>query len=73
MASRKKGPGRPRKSSATKKSESVLLRLSEKEKEVFQGAADVAGIPLAVWMRERLRRVAVAEFGEIDRKNPFLD
>jgi len=39
----------------------ILIRVSEVEKETFQDAADLAGIPLSAWMRERLRRVAIEE------------
>jgi len=65
--------GRPRKSSESVKSKSVLLRLEEKEKRAFEDAARVAGIPLAVWIRERLRRAATRELEEASRPIAFLD
>lgn len=71
MAANKQGRGRPRKSSESKKSKSVLLRLQELEKDCLQAAADVAGVLLAIWMRERLRRIAVQELEAAGRKNPF--
>jgi hypothetical protein len=55
------------------KSKSILLRLEPREKQGFGEAADVAGVPLAVWIRERLRRVATAELKEAGRPSPFLD
>ena len=68
----KKRRGRPRKSSEEAKSKSVLLRLDSAEKQGFQDAADAAGIPLAVWMRERLRRVAIRELEEVGLPIIFL-
>jgi hypothetical protein len=72
MATRKKRPGRPPKGSADKKSESLLLRLSPGEKAGFGEAADVAGVPLTVWIRERLRQVATRELGEAGRPVVFM-
>jgi hypothetical protein len=72
MLSSKKGHGRPRKSSVSKKSESVLLRMEQREKAGFQAAANLSGIPLAVWMRERLRRDAARELTEGGQRVPFL-
>jgi hypothetical protein len=50
----------------------VLLRLEEREKAGFQAAADLAGVPLAIWMRERLRSNAYRELKDADREVPFL-
>lgn len=72
MKNQKKGRGRPRKSSGDAKSMSVLLRLAVSEKQGFSDAASVAGIPLAVWMRERLRQAAVRELEAAARPIPFL-
>ncbi len=72
MNTRKKGRGRPRKGSAATKSEGVLLRMEKREKEGFAQAAELAGAPLAVWMRERLRKAATKELGEAGRDVPFL-
>jgi hypothetical protein len=47
--------------------------MEKREKEGFAAAAQVAGIPLAVWMRERLRRVAAKELEDVGREVPFLD
>lgn len=73
MTARKKRPGRPRKGSADKKSASLLLRLSPGEREGFGEAADVAGVPLTVWIRERLRRVATRELERAGRPVAFLN
>jgi hypothetical protein len=72
MTSKKKGRGRPRKSSGQAKSEGVLLRMEPSEKQGFSEAASVAGVPLAVWMRERLRLAAMRELEAADRPIPFL-
>jgi hypothetical protein len=72
MSARKKRRGRPRKGSAQAKSEGVLLRMEKREKEGFAAAAEVAGVPLAVWMRERLRRAAIEELEGVGRLVPFL-
>lgn len=69
---RKTGRGRPRKGSGAAKSMSVLLRLDPGEKQGFGDAAEVAGVPLAVWMRERLRRVAKTELESAGRNVAFL-
>jgi hypothetical protein len=72
MSTSKQRRGRPRKSSGKTKSISILLRLDPGEKQGFGEAANIAGIPLAVWIRERLRRVATRELEEAGRDNPFL-
>ena len=71
MKAKKERRGRPRKSSGETKSESLLLRLEPKEKHGFSEAAEVAGVPLAVWIRERLRRAARHELEEARRQAPF--
>lgn len=54
--------GRPKQ--AVTRNQSLELRLSETEKRIFAEAANVAGIPVSTWVRERLRRVAVRELEE---------
>jgi predicted HicB family RNase H-like nuclease len=73
MDTEKTRRGRPRKSSAQTKSESILLRLEPREKLAFASAADAAGVPLSVWIRERLRRAARRELEEAGLKIAFLD
>lgn len=73
MGTTKQRPGRPRKDPAASKSKSILLRLEPREKEGFGEAAALAGVPLAVWIRERLRRMATSELREVGRQAPFLD
>ena len=53
------------------KTESVELRVSESEKRAFREAADIAGLPMSAWMRERLRRAAAKELESQGRQIPF--
>jgi antitoxin component of RelBE/YafQ-DinJ toxin-antitoxin module len=55
-----------------KKSESVLMRLDPEEKEAFKQAAELAGITLSSWIRERLRRSAIKELEEAAIPIAFL-
>jgi hypothetical protein len=50
----------------------MLVRLGPDEKRAFVAAAYLAGIPLSIWVRERLRRVAVKELEQADRPIAFL-
>jgi hypothetical protein len=70
--STKKRRGRPPKGSGATKSESLLLRLEPREKVAFRDAANLAGVPLTVWMRERLRRVAARELQDGGKSVAFL-
>ena len=72
MNAKQKRRGRPRKGSGQTKSESVLLRMDAREKAGFASAAELAGAPLAVWMRERLRSAARKELEQATRDVPFL-
>jgi hypothetical protein len=72
MNTKKAGRGRPRKGSGEAKSMSVLLRLDPGEKQGFTDAADYAGVPLSVWIRERLRQVAKKELESAGRDVAFL-
>lgn len=70
--SKKQRRGRPTVDSDDAKSESILLRLSSVEKRGFADAASLAGVPLSVWMRERLRLVAANELENAGRSVAFL-
>jgi len=50
----------------------MQIRLSPQEKEGFQLAAQISGISLSAWMRERLRRAAIRELEDAGREVPFL-
>jgi hypothetical protein len=53
------------------KSDHMQLRLQATEKEAFQKAADLAGLALSAWVRERLRGVARRELTEAGEQVPF--
>jgi hypothetical protein len=50
----------------------LQLRVQPSEKESFQRAADLAGVALSAWVRERLRRVARQELVAAGEQVPFL-
>lgn len=62
--------GRPRK--ANRLSEYLETRVDAAEKQAFKDAAELAGIPLSAWVRERLRRAAVRELEEAALPIAFL-
>lgn len=49
-----------------------LMRLTKQEREGFEAAADIAGIDLSSWARERLRNAAIQELQRASRQIPFL-
>jgi uncharacterized protein (DUF1778 family) len=55
------------------KTEFMQLRLQSDEKRAFQEAADLAGIPLSAWVRERLRWAATRELEQASRPVAFLE
>lgn len=54
------------------KAELVHIRLSGLEKRGFREAAELAGIGLSTWIRERLRQAAIRELEGAGRKVPFI-
>lgn len=64
--------GRARKSPQDKKSHTFQIRLTDGEKRAFQRAADLAGIGMSSWMRERLRRASIRELEEAGEVAAFL-
>lgn len=54
------------------KTDILKLRLQPEEKQAFQEAADIAGIALSAWVRERLRKTARRELEEAGRKVAFM-
>jgi uncharacterized protein (DUF1778 family) len=54
------------------KTDTLQLRLQPNEKEAFEKAAQLAGIALSAWVRERLRRSAIRELGEAGQQIAFL-
>lgn len=55
------------------KTDLLKVRISQPEKEAFQTAADIAGITVSAWARERLRRAAVRDLQDAGRPVPFLE
>jgi uncharacterized protein (DUF1778 family) len=53
------------------KTDLLQLRLNPAEKEGFQKAADLAGVALSAWVRERLRGAARRELTEAGEQVPF--
>jgi hypothetical protein len=49
------------------------IRLTDAEKLGFQAAADLAGIPLFSWVRERLRLAAIRDLESAGQKIPFVE
>ena len=64
--------GRPKMSADEKQSDILPIRIRRLEKETFQQCADLAGVSLSSWMRERLRFAAIRELESAGRKIPFL-
>jgi hypothetical protein len=71
MATKRK-PGRPPKRADQLKTDSLLVRLEPDEKKAFRDAAEIAGVDLSTWARERLRRSAVGELEQARRPIAFL-
>jgi len=61
-----------RKRATELKTQNLLVRLQDAEKEAFQDAAKLSGIPLSNWVRERLRRAAVKELEAASQPIAFL-
>ena len=50
----------------------LQIRISNDEKLGFSAAADLAGIPLSSWVRERLRLAAIRDLESAGQKIPFV-
>lgn len=68
----KKRRGRPPKGSGEAKTIRLDMRLNEAEKEGFRAAAELSGLDLSAWIRERLRQVAWKELERAGKPVPFL-
>jgi len=51
----------------------LQIRLTDAEKQGFLEAAELAGIPLSAWARERLRLAASRDLESVGRKIPFVE
>ena len=54
------------------KAQVLQIRLTEAEKQGFSDAAELAGIPLSSWVRERLRLAAIRDLESAGLKIPFV-
>lgn len=52
--------------------EAMLIRVRASEKLAFTTAAEIAGISVSAWVRERLRLAAARELESAGKKIPFL-
>jgi len=64
--------GRPRKEERAVRVEYLEVRVQAAEKQAFKDAADLAGLPLSAWVRERLRVAARQELAESGKPVAFL-
>jgi predicted HicB family RNase H-like nuclease len=64
--------GRPPVPPAKTKADYLEVRLEEAEKRAFAEAADLAGLSLSAWVRERLRTNARKELHQAGRAVAFL-
>jgi hypothetical protein len=64
--------GRPKKAKGSAKEEYLELRLDASEKQAFWDAANLSGMALSVWVRERLRKAARKELEDAEKPVAFL-
>ena len=64
--------GQPERGSRKRKEQLLQIRVQADEKQSFEEAADLAGIAMSAWVRERLRNCARRELIDAGRKVPFL-
>lgn len=64
--------GRPPKGAGKTKASFLQVRLDEAEKRAFNEAAELAGLALSAWVRERLRLLARKELDKAGRPVAFL-
>ena len=65
--------GRPKKVAGALQSETLPLRVQPLEKTAFQQCADLSGVSLTSWVRERLRLAAIRELESAGRRIPFVE
>lgn len=54
------------------KDSQVMIKVSEDERDGFKRAAEIAGIGLSAWARQKLRAAAIKDLQEVGEKIPFL-
>jgi hypothetical protein len=55
-----------------KKTVPFNIRVAATEKVAFVRAAQIAGVPVSGWVRERLRAAAIRELDNVGEPAPFL-
>jgi len=73
MVKNKKKTGRPKTPPAKVKGRYLQVRVADSEKKCFDTAADLAGLPLSSWVRNRLRSLATKELKEYGKTADFLE
>jgi uncharacterized protein (DUF1778 family) len=63
-------PGRPKKENPL--DEYIELRLSSDEKQAFKDAAELSGMALAAWVRDRLRKATIRELEKAEKPIAFV-
>ena len=69
---KKQSRGRPKKKEADSKNQLLQVRLEQSEKDGFEAAAKMAGLPLSTWVRMKLRESAVTELEQYGKTPKFL-
>jgi uncharacterized protein (DUF1778 family) len=64
--------GRPPKGSDKVKGIRLDMRLDQAEKDAFRAAAELAGLDMSGWIRERLRAIARKELEGAGLQVPFI-
>jgi predicted HicB family RNase H-like nuclease len=59
--------------SGKRREELLQVRVAGTEKEAFEEAANLSGLALSAWVRERLRQVAARELQAAQRTVAFLE
>lgn len=54
------------------KTEVTRFRLLPEERQAFEAAAELSGLALSAWIRERLRRAARIELEDAGMQIPFV-
>jgi len=72
MKTKPKGRGRPKKSSDLLQTDTLDVRVMPAEKEAFKAAAELAGMPVSMWVRDRLRTASRKELDAAGQTIPFL-
>lgn len=55
-----------------KREAQIIVRVTDMEKEGFEKAAEISGIGLSAWARQKLRAAAIKDLQDVGEKIPFL-